>query len=86
MVFQGKEVAETLELGPGPWTGKVLADVVRWQLANPDGTKQQCLDWIRAQVGEGRWSADLSLGKYHTGDGKRAKGGTSGAVVKKIRT
>jgi hypothetical protein len=65
--------------------GKILADVIRWQLGNPNGTKEQCLDLIRAQAEQGKWSAEFSKTQHHTNDGKRGKPDASGAAVKKIR-
>ena len=66
-------MAQTLELKPGPWTGKVLVDVVKWQLANPAGTKEQCVEWLKGEVAAGTWAEDLHASTQLTVV-KRAKG------------
>ena len=31
---------------PGPWVGRVLEDVLAWQLDNPSCSKEDCLQWL----------------------------------------
>uniref|UniRef100_A0A0W0G6N6 Poly A polymerase head domain-containing protein n=1 Tax=Moniliophthora roreri TaxID=221103 RepID=A0A0W0G6N6_MONRR len=45
----GREVVSILGAKPGPWTGQVLAKVVTWQLENPQGTKDDCIAWLREE-------------------------------------
>ncbi|KAF8912926.1 hypothetical protein CPB84DRAFT_1759891 [Gymnopilus junonius] len=33
----------------GPWIGKVLEDVIEWQLAHPSGTPDDCLQWLKGK-------------------------------------
>jgi tRNA nucleotidyltransferase (CCA-adding enzyme) len=51
---------QALGAKPGPWTGKVLADVVRWQLTHPAGTKGQCVEWVRAEGAANRWAENIA--------------------------
>ena len=45
---------------PGPWLGKVLEKVVEWQLEHPEGTKEDCEQWLRADHLAGKISFDVS--------------------------
>lgn len=51
---QGREVVKYLDAKPGPWTGQVLAQVMEWQLQNPEGTKEACIDWLKAAHASGK--------------------------------
>ncbi len=42
---------------PGPWVGKVLEDVVEWQLDNPSRSKEDCINWLRSR-GVDRYKTD----------------------------
>ncbi|KZV76945.1 hypothetical protein PENSPDRAFT_679619 [Peniophora sp. CONT] len=81
-ILDGRAVVQTLELKPGPWTAKVLADVVKWQLAHPDGTREQCVEWLKAEVAAGSWAEDLAATAQHTVV-KRAKGAAKEGGSKK---
>ena len=70
---QGKEVVKLLGATPGPWTGQVLARVVEWQLEHPDGTKQECEAWLRAEHEAGRISTVSSTVKRGQDMGADAK-------------
>lgn len=48
---------------PGPWTGAVLARVVEWQLEFPQGTKEECREWLESEVAAGRVSATAPSGE-----------------------
>jgi tRNA nucleotidyltransferase (CCA-adding enzyme) len=55
---QGREVVKLLGANkPGAWTGRVLAKVLEWQLEYPDGTKEQCTAWLKAEHEAGRIQA-----------------------------
>ena len=46
---------QALEAGrPGAWMSQVVALVVEWQLAHPQGTKQDCEMWLREEKTVGR--------------------------------
>jgi tRNA nucleotidyltransferase (CCA-adding enzyme) len=46
-ILNGKEVVEALGAGkPGPWVGKVLDDVIEWQLGHPHQSKDDCVQWL----------------------------------------
>ncbi|KAL1663557.1 hypothetical protein GGF50DRAFT_56688, partial [Schizophyllum commune] len=54
-VLDGREVVSVLGAArPGPWTGKVLARVVDWQLEHPGGTKDACVAWLKEEHAAGR--------------------------------
>jgi len=49
-LLNGKEVVEALGAGkPGPWVGKVLDDVIEWQLGHPQQSKDDCLQWLTSR-------------------------------------
>jgi len=46
--LQGQEIKHTFGVTKiGPWVGKVLEDVVEWQLAHPSGSKEECIKWLK---------------------------------------
>ena len=50
-----------------------LARVVEWQLEHPDGSKDECSDYIKAEVTSGRLlTSDSKRGSDDTG-GKKKK-------------
>ncbi|THU88445.1 hypothetical protein K435DRAFT_969476 [Dendrothele bispora CBS 962.96] len=53
-LLDGKSVLSVIPARPGPWTSKVLARVMTWQLENPDGTKEQCEEWLKEEYETGR--------------------------------
>ena len=69
----GKEVVKLLGATPGPWTCQVLARVVEWQLEHPEGTKQECEAWLRAEHEAGRISTVASTAKRGQDMGADAK-------------
>lgn len=57
---KGNEVVKVLAAGKGgKWTGEVLSRVLEWQLANPEGTKAQCEQWLRDEHTAGRVIIDV---------------------------
>ncbi|KAI0090034.1 hypothetical protein BDY19DRAFT_1003804 [Irpex rosettiformis] len=72
-LLNGKVVVELLEAGkPGPWLSKVLADVVEWQLEYPDGTKDDCEQWLKAAHSAGKIS--FAVGPTRAAPAKRGRG------------
>jgi len=65
---------------PGPWTGRALAQVIEWQLEHPNGTKEECIEWLDGQFTKGL--VDLSLGP--PANQKRVKSG-EGNTAKKVK-
>ena len=47
---------------PGPWTGVVLDKVTEWQLDHPNGTKEECGTWLKAQQAAGKIAINLANG------------------------
>ncbi|KAI7832982.1 hypothetical protein BX661DRAFT_141311 [Kickxella alabastrina] len=52
-LVDGKAVAKLLGIKPGPGIKDVLDRVMEWQLANPEGTKEQCEVFIREEIAPG---------------------------------
>jgi len=53
-LLNGEEVIEIMGSKPGPWTRQVLARVIEWQLRQPDGTRDECEAWLKAEKQAGR--------------------------------
>ena len=82
---QGKEVVCILDAGkPGAWTGKVLASIVEWQLEFPEGTKEECEQWLRAQQAAGKISFEVAASP-RAAPAKRGKGDGRGSGTKKSK-
>jgi hypothetical protein len=45
-------LSEDLKVPKGPQLGKVTAAVMDWQLAHPQGSKEECLEALRQQMAE----------------------------------
>ncbi|KAH9891118.1 hypothetical protein C8Q73DRAFT_651598 [Cubamyces lactineus] len=76
-IVDGREVVKILEApSAGPWTGQVLARVIEWQLEHPEGTREQCEAWLRAEQ---------AAGNINTSAGKRVKDGDADAKAKKAK-
>jgi tRNA nucleotidyltransferase (CCA-adding enzyme) len=81
---QGREVVRILGARKhGQWTGKVLAEVIKWQLGHPGGTKEQCSEWLKEELAAGRISIEDEAPSYQA---KRQRGGPKEATAKKTRT
>lgn len=54
VTLQGKDLkaVPSAPEQPGPWTGRVLAHVMEWQLEYPSGTKEECIAWVDEQLRE----------------------------------
>ena len=39
---------------PGPWTAVMLANIIEWQLENPQGSKDACIAWLKGEQSSGR--------------------------------
>lgn len=51
--LQGKEILAALELPPGPWVHAVQERVAEWRFEHPDGTKDECVAWLKAEHAAG---------------------------------
>lgn len=81
---QGREIVRILGARkPGQWTGKVLAEVIRWQLGHPGETKEQCSEWLRGELAAGRISIEDVA---PSAQAKRQRGGPKETAAKKTRT
>ena len=67
---------------PGQWTGKVLAEVVKWQLGHPGEPKEQCGEWLKAELAAGRIAIEDVGPKAPV---KRQKNGSKETAAKKSR-
>ncbi|KAK1226962.1 CCA tRNA nucleotidyltransferase, mitochondrial [Marasmius sp. AFHP31] len=68
-LLDGREVSSALDAKPGPWTGAVLAKVVVWQLENPQGTRDDCLTWLKGE----RERGNIEVANNRPPDSKPAK-------------
>jgi tRNA nucleotidyltransferase (CCA-adding enzyme) len=76
---QGRQIVGILGAQkPGQWTGKVLAEVIKWQLGYPGETKEQCAEWLKEEFAAGRLSIE--------GEAMRQRGGPMETATKKTRT
>ncbi|CUM68428.1 uncharacterized protein PRCAT00006151001 [Priceomyces carsonii] len=46
-LIDGKTLSTKLQMKPGPWTGKITTEILIWQLDNPQGSQEECLDYIK---------------------------------------
>lgn len=53
-ILQGNEVSLLLSKKPGPWTGIVLNQIIKWQLDHPRGAKDECATWLKEEINSGR--------------------------------
>lgn len=54
---QGMETIKLLGLKPGPITSVLLQKVVEWQLDHPEGTKDECSEYIKSEWASGKIAA-----------------------------
>lgn len=81
--MQGREIVEILGASkPGQWTGKALAEVVKWQLGHPGEPKEQCGEWLKAELAAGRIAIE-DVGS--SAPVKRQKNGSKETAAKKSR-
>ncbi|KAF9454980.1 hypothetical protein P691DRAFT_792086 [Macrolepiota fuliginosa MF-IS2] len=58
-LLDGRQTVAALEAKkPGAWVGQVLNKIIEWQLEHPEGTRDECIDWLRQQRGAGRLQID----------------------------
>ncbi|KAI9509847.1 hypothetical protein F5148DRAFT_1282502 [Russula earlei] len=83
-ILDGHEIVRILGAPkPGQWTGKVLAEVIKWQLDHPGETKGQCGEWLKAGLAAGRISIEDVAPNT---EAKRQRRGLKGTAAKKTRT
>ncbi|KAF8272389.1 hypothetical protein EI94DRAFT_1769900 [Lactarius quietus] len=82
-ILNGHEIVQILGASkPGQWTGKALTEVVKWQLGHPGEPKEQCGEWLRAELAAGRIAIeDVGLSTPV----KRQKNGSKETAAKKSR-
>jgi tRNA nucleotidyltransferase (CCA-adding enzyme) len=59
----------------------VLGEVVKWQLGHPGEPKEECEEWLKAELAAGR----ISMEDVRPDNEKRPKSGDKEAAVKKRR-
>jgi len=47
-LVNGKELSEILNITPGPMIGKINGAQKEWQLENPEGDREECIDFLRS--------------------------------------
>ncbi|KAI0700413.1 hypothetical protein BC835DRAFT_1404849 [Cytidiella melzeri] len=84
-LLDGRDVVRVLKTeSPGPWMAKVLANIIEWQLAYPNGTREECEEWLKAEQIAGRISFDISPPPRAT-PAKRGRSDGRGNGAKKIK-
>ncbi|GEQ67352.1 hypothetical protein JCM33374_g1016 [Metschnikowia sp. JCM 33374] len=48
-IIDGKLISKALQRKPGPWMKDIAPEVMRWQLDNPGGSAEECLEYIRGK-------------------------------------
>ncbi|KAJ8655637.1 hypothetical protein O0I10_008726 [Lichtheimia ornata] len=56
-MLDGKKIAQILGIKPGPSMGDLLQQTMKWQLANPEGTQEECSAMIKAYWEAGQQSS-----------------------------
>ncbi|KAM9937670.1 hypothetical protein OXX80_002807 [Metschnikowia pulcherrima] len=51
-IIDGKLISKALQRKPGPWMRDIASEVMRWQLDNPEGSVDECLEFIREKCSE----------------------------------
>lgn len=47
-LVDGKTLSKALSMKPGPWMGKINAQILIWQLDNPHLGKEDCIEYIKS--------------------------------------
>ncbi|KAI0286664.1 hypothetical protein BGY98DRAFT_1086711 [Russula aff. rugulosa BPL654] len=76
--LQGDVDAKPILDGRQVWTGKVLDEVIKWQLGHPGETKEQCAEWLKEELAARRLSIE--------DEARRQRGGPKETATKKTRT
>jgi tRNA nucleotidyltransferase (CCA-adding enzyme) len=85
-ILDGREIVRILGAQkPGQWTGKVLAEVIKWQLGHPGETKEQCAEWLKEELVAGRLSIEDVASSTIT-QTRRQRDGPKETATKKTRT
>jgi|SRR6267154_1995773 len=83
---QGREIVRILGAQKtGQWTGKVLAEVIKWQLGHPAETKEQCTEWLKEELAAGRLSIE-DVASSTVSRTRRQRGDPKETATKKTRT
>ncbi|TPX32712.1 hypothetical protein SmJEL517_g04241 [Synchytrium microbalum] len=48
-IIDGREVSSLLNLRPSPQIAEALERVIEWQLEHENGTREECIEWLREQ-------------------------------------
>lgn len=46
-LIDGKTLSKELSMRPGPWMGKINSEILVWQLDNPEGSKEECINYVK---------------------------------------
>lgn len=68
---QGMETIKLLGIKPGPITSALLQKVVEWQLDHPEGSKEECGQYIKAEYAAGHIVAPPVVAKAGNKKGKQ---------------
>jgi len=82
-ILDGNEIVQILGASkPGQWTGKALAEVVKWQLGHPGEPKERCGEWLKEEFAAGHIAIEDVGPSSHV---KRQKNGPKETAAKKSR-
>ncbi|KAH7883919.1 hypothetical protein F5I97DRAFT_1930135 [Phlebopus sp. FC_14] len=82
-LLNGNEVIKVVGSKPGPWTAVLLAKIVEWQLEHPDGSKDECKNWLERECSSGAINIQDLL--ELTPGSKRVQGDDKETFLKKAR-
>ena len=85
--IQGREIVRIIGVAKaGPWTGQVVTQVVEWQLEHPEGTKEECEQWLQTEHAAGRININVPSTVTRPPQSKRGKGTSEGEKRKKLKS
>lgn len=53
-ILDGGAISRVMDEKPGPWMKVMVNRVLEWQLGHPNGTKGDCLAWLKEEKSAGR--------------------------------
>ncbi|KZT67656.1 hypothetical protein DAEQUDRAFT_728899 [Daedalea quercina L-15889] len=52
-LLDGNDLTGALAAKPGPWVRIAMNRVLEWRLSHPEGTKEECLEWVKGEHAAG---------------------------------
>ncbi|OAX34827.1 hypothetical protein K503DRAFT_697989 [Rhizopogon vinicolor AM-OR11-026] len=82
-IVDGQAIAHAVAEKPGPWMKAMVNRIVEWQLEHPEGTKDDCLAWLKEEKSAGR--IDMEELKAATMGNKRVQKADKIPSAKKVK-